>query len=58
MIRLAQSQGWTVSLTNGGHYRWTPPRKDAPLVITASTPSDLRALKNIKSRLRKAGLAA
>lgn len=56
--RIAEAQGWTVFRTKGGHYRWVPPRRDVPFVVTASTPSDSRAVKNIKARLRKAGLAA
>lgn len=53
---LAENQGWDVSLTSGGHLRWDPPDKRFRPVFSASTPSDYRALNNIKSRLKRAGL--
>ena len=52
--RAAERAGWRVALTKRGHYKWFPP--EGRMVVTASTPSDHRALSNIKSMLRKEGL--
>jgi predicted RNA binding protein YcfA (HicA-like mRNA interferase family) len=54
IIRLAEKQGWVVSLTKGGHLRWT--RNDGAFFFSASTPSDGRALKNIMKELRNRDL--
>ena len=56
LARAAREAGWTVTLTPGGHLSWQPP--EGPAVITASTPSDWRGVRNGKARLRAAGLAA
>lgn len=53
--KAAEAQGWTVRITNGGHLRWDSPKGGKP-IFTASTPSDRRALANIRSMLRAAGL--
>jgi predicted RNA binding protein YcfA (HicA-like mRNA interferase family) len=54
IIKAAQRQGWTVTMTGGNHYRFKSPA--GPVVFTASTPSDWRAIRNIVARLRRAGL--
>ena len=56
LARAARDAGWTVTLTPGGHLCWRPP--EGPAVITASTPSDRRGVRNGRARLRAAGLAA
>jgi hypothetical protein len=43
-----------VSQSNGGHVKWLAP--NGKVVFTSSTPSDNRALKNIQSNLKAAGL--
>jgi hypothetical protein len=55
--RLATRQGWVV-VAGGKHLVWTPPatRPDAHRVTTSLTPSDWRALQNIRADLRHAGL--
>jgi hypothetical protein len=58
LIRIAIQHGWLVEYTGGGHYKWTPPDKSAPVLYSASTPSDSRALDNHRCRLRRAGLKA
>ena len=50
----AINQGWRVSQSNGGHVKWLAP--NGKVVFTSSTPSDNRALKNIQSNLKAAGL--
>ena len=54
LAELAQEQGWTLFKTNGNHIKWQPPK--GHFVVSATTPSDWRALQNTKSNLRKAGL--
>jgi hypothetical protein len=41
-------------VSNGGHLKWIAP--NGKVVFTSSTPSDGRALKNIQSNLKAAGL--
>ena len=54
LAELAEDQGWTIMKTNGNHVKFQPPKGQG--IITASTPSDHRAVANFKSHLRKAGL--
>lgn len=56
LYRLAICQGWRVERTSGGHLRWVPPDADKPFVISASSPSDLRAVRNLRQYLRASGL--
>lgn len=57
--RIAQSAreaGWTVEFTRNGHLRFLAPDGDG-IVVTGSTPSDTRSVKNCVARLRQHGLA-
>lgn len=56
LIDLAESQGWAVEVTGGGHLRFISPDRRMPMVHTGSTPSDRRSIKNLESQLRKSGL--
>lgn len=51
IIREAEDLGWEVNLTNNGHYKCQHP--SGGLIFMASTPSDRRALRNIRNYLRK-----
>jgi hypothetical protein len=53
LVRQAREQGWQVELTNGGHFKWQSPL--GRFFFSAQTPSDIRALKNIKRDLRNNG---
>lgn len=55
LVAQAESQGWRVEPTRGGHLKWMPPDRSQSFVISAATPSDHRALKNIISHLRQRG---
>ena len=50
----AINQGWRVSYSNGGHLKWIAP--NGKVVFTSATPSDGRAIANITSNLKAAGL--
>lgn len=52
--RLAQ-QGWAVSISGHSHWRLCPQDKQYAVQFVSFTPSDYRAIKNIRSQLRKAG---
>jgi len=54
LVRIAEQSGWLVRRTKRGHYQWLPPQ--GRVIVTAGTPSDHRAMSNIKSMLRKEGL--
>jgi predicted RNA binding protein YcfA (HicA-like mRNA interferase family) len=57
IIKVARSQGWRVEQSPGSsHWMFYPPDKDNGLVTVSSSPSDRRAMINIKRDLRKAGL--
>lgn len=49
-----EKQGWTVERTRGGHLAWTSPDKNVRPIYSASTPSDRRALNNLRAALRRA----
>jgi len=51
---LAESQGWKVTPTGGGHLKWVSPQ--GAIVFGPSTPSDWRSMKNHVGYLRRAGL--
>lgn len=53
VIAAIRAQGWMATLTNGGHWRLASPTGE--LVFCPSTPSDVRAIRNIRARLRRAG---
>lgn len=52
--REAIRQGWRI--IEGRHLKWLPPDREAGIVVTARTPSDHRAIKNIEAELRRHGL--
>lgn len=47
----AERNGWAVAPTSGGHLKWKAP--SGKVMFTAATPSDCRAIKNIKAWIRK-----
>lgn len=51
LVEQALEEGWTVSPTQNGHLRFTHPC--GALVHGPSTPSDHRALKNLRATLRR-----
>lgn len=55
LIRFAIKLGWTVEVTGSGHLKWKPP-DGSPFVVSSRTPSDPRALQNLRAYLRRAGL--
>lgn len=44
-------EGWMVTKTKGGHYRWAHP--NGSIAFAASTPSDHRSWKNFLANLRR-----
>ena len=55
LIRTAQAQGWRLEVAQRGHPRLYSP--DGKTIIgTSGTPSDFRAFRNFRSRLKKAGV--
>lgn len=53
LVKDAQRQGWVVLPTNANHLKWVSPM--GSFFFSASTPSDYRALKNIKRDLIRCG---
>lgn len=51
---IAEEQGWVISIRTNNHLVWTSPT--GAKVYTAATPSDYRAVRNIRRDLRKYGL--
>ena len=56
VIRLALEHGWRVERTAIGHYKFIPPVKTVPAVVTGGTPSCARAMRNLLATLRRSGL--
>jgi predicted RNA binding protein YcfA (HicA-like mRNA interferase family) len=53
LISQAETQGWRVERTKGGHLRWVAP--NGKVVFSAYSASDPRSLLNHKRQLRIAG---
>lgn len=53
LIKQAERQGWEVTYTNGGHYKWVSPV--GAFFYSASTPSDPRSIQHLKRDLRVNG---
>lgn len=54
-IAVAQAQGWTITTTGSGHYRWRSPTGD--VTTTPGTPGDRkRGMLNTRAALRRMGL--
>ncbi len=55
LVKQALEQGWKVTKTSSGHYRFIPPNPELPIVIVPSSPSDYHAWKNCLARLKRSG---
>jgi len=56
LIDHARRQGWAVEQRASNHLMFRPPSQAGPLVISSGSPSDHRALANVRSQLWRAGL--
>ena len=56
LIKEAECQGWSVSKTAKSHYKWLSPLGN--FFFSSGTPSDHRALKNIKKDLARYGFVS
>lgn len=52
IVRDAEDRGWTRELGRNGHIKLRHPVTNK-LVVMSSTPSDVRALKNIRAELKR-----
>ncbi|PMR75296.1 hypothetical protein [Billgrantia endophytica] len=52
LIDFAQSEGWQVMRTSGGHLKFVKP--GLPAIYTSSTASDHRTIRNARAQLRRA----
>jgi len=55
ILRALTAQGWSFKRGRRNHIQAISPDKSMPIVLMASTPSDLRALANIRAMLRRSG---
>jgi predicted RNA binding protein YcfA (HicA-like mRNA interferase family) len=53
LAKKATAQGWVVTRTKGGHYKWVNPL--GQFFFSPSTPSDPRSVNNIKSDMKSLG---
>ncbi len=56
LIALAEGQGWTVIQTKNSHIRFMPKDLSKKPVVASGQPSTRRAVDNLKSQLKQAGL--
>ncbi len=56
LVKAKQAEGWSIEPTENNHLSWKAPNGNT--VISGSTPSDWRAIENLKSRLRAAAQAS
>jgi hypothetical protein len=55
VLKKVIEQGGVISRRGSGHIMVIPRQKDKPCVFMPSTPSDLRSIKNLVGKLRRAG---
>jgi len=53
LVRKAEQQGWAVQQTRNNHLKWIAPV--GKIVVSGSTMSDRRAIKNHLANLRRFG---
>ena len=51
-LRQAEAHGWQVTRTRNGHWRLLHP--GGGIVVMSSSPSDHRALRNMRAQMRRA----
>jgi hypothetical protein len=56
IVRTAVKAGWRVEQSHGKHKVLFPPDPNQAQVVMPISISDYRAVKNLKSQLRKSGL--
>lgn len=56
LIDAARDQGWRVQIRSNGHLAFLSKDRDVPPVFGPRTPSDIRSVRNVRTKLRHAGL--
>jgi hypothetical protein len=51
----AVAQGWRIERTTQRHWRFCPPDRSRPMVVTGDTSGDQRSVLHFVSQLRKSG---
>ena len=54
LIKIATAQGWVITIRNNNHLKWKSP--SGFVYFSSYTPSDFRAVKNIRAALVREGL--
>ncbi len=57
LARRARAQGWRVETLANGHYRFIPPDRSKPMIVTGGTPGDQDFIRNLVADLRRLGLS-
>ena len=55
LVDAAEDQGWKINKTKKNQYQFIPPDLNQEMVVLAGTASDVRALDNMISRLKRSG---
>ena len=56
VVRLAEANGWRVSRTRKGHFKFMSPDKSQPIIHLSGTPSDTKTYICSMAQLRRHGL--
>ena len=56
IVKLAEHNGWSVSRTKRGHYKFISPDRSQPVIHLAGTPSDPKTFICGVVQLRRHGL--
>jgi hypothetical protein len=56
IVKIAIENGWDVSMTSRGHYRFVSPDKTQPIIHLSGTPSDNKTYICGIAQLRRHGL--
>ncbi|MDP9011120.1 MAG: hypothetical protein M3O41_00425 [Pseudomonadota bacterium] len=54
VAKAARRAGWTITVLSSGHLAWTSPL--GYRVVSSASPSDFRAIRNLRQDLRLGGL--
>ena len=56
VVKIAIENGWDVTMTSRGHYRFVSPDKTQPIIHLSGTPSDNKTYICGMAQLRRHGL--
>jgi hypothetical protein len=53
LLKTLADLGWQITLNKSRHYKLLPPHDNMTIVVTSLSPSDHRAIANIRADIRR-----